>query len=53
MILAAVVALVYLLGLVALMAWTVYELWTMPPDDERWDDIAEAMGNRREWDDWR
>lgn len=35
-----------LMGLAAI-AYGVYDLWTMPPDDERWEIIAEAQ--RWEW----
>lgn len=39
-------AIVVAIGVGAII-YGIYELWTMPPDDERWEIIAEAQ--RNEW----
>ena len=48
------IALVFVLALTGVMAWGMYEVLTMPPDDERWEIIAESVDDRPdcEDDDW-
>lgn len=34
--------------LAGLIAFGVYEMWTMPPDDDRWDIVAESQRIERD-----